>query len=48
LLHSSLKSIGYVEGGAQTVIEAILDVISSSGTLVVPTYSMRSSMSETL
>lgn len=47
LLHSSLKSIGYVEGGALTVIEAILQVISSSGTLVVPTYSMRGTMYDT-
>lgn len=46
-LHSSLKNIGYVEGGARTVIEAILNVISSSGTLVVPTYSQRGTMYET-
>jgi len=47
LLHSSLKSIGYVEGGAQTVIGAIIEVISSSGTLIVPTYSMKGTMYET-
>ena len=44
LLHSSLKSIGYVEGGARTVIHAIVDVISLSGTLIVPTYSVKGTM----
>jgi aminoglycoside 3-N-acetyltransferase len=38
LLHSSLKSIGYVEKGPQTVINAILDVITTKGTLAVPAY----------
>lgn len=40
LLHSSLKSIGYVDGGPNTVLEAITEVIMPSGTLVVPTYHM--------
>jgi len=47
LLHSSLKSIGYVIGGAKTVIEAILEVIGKEGTLVVPTYPRRGSMYDT-
>jgi len=42
LFHSSLKSIGYVVGGARTVIEAILEVISPDGTLMIPTYSSNS------
>lgn len=37
LLHSSLSSMGYVEGGADTVINALLEVIGPSGTLLVPT-----------
>lgn len=37
-LHSSLKSLGYVPGGATTVLQALLDAIGPSGTLVVPTY----------
>ena len=44
LLHSSLKSIGYVKGGARTVIQAVVDVISPSGTLIVPTYSLKGTM----
>ena len=38
-VHSSLSSFGHVEGGADAVIDALLDVIGSDGTLVFPTYS---------
>ena len=37
-VHSSLSSIGYVEGGADTVVDAFLDVLEAEGTLVVPTF----------
>lgn len=37
LLHSSLRKLGWVCGGAEAVIEAFLEVIGPSGTLVVPT-----------
>jgi aminoglycoside 3-N-acetyltransferase len=37
LFHSSLKSFGYVEGGAETVIAAMESVIGPEGTLVAPT-----------
>ena len=46
-LHSSLKSIGYVEGGAATVIDAIIEVLSPSGTLIVPTFSLKKSIYKT-
>jgi aminoglycoside 3-N-acetyltransferase len=39
LLHSSLSSLGQVESGADTVIDAILKVIGPDGTLVAPTFS---------
>jgi aminoglycoside 3-N-acetyltransferase len=38
LVHSSFKSFGGVEGGPQTVIKALLDVIGKKGTLVMPTF----------
>lgn len=38
MLHSSLRSIGYVEGGARVVLECIYEALSPGGTLVVPTY----------
>jgi len=34
--HSSLKSIGHVEGGADAVIDAFLETLGNSGTLVLP------------
>lgn len=38
VVHSSLSSFGEVEGGADTVVDAILEVIGKQGTLVVPTF----------
>ena len=37
-VHSSLSSIGYVEDGANAVVDAFLDVLGSTGTLVVPAF----------
>lgn len=33
IVHTSLKSIGYVCGGAQAVIEALIETVTSEGTL---------------
>lgn len=38
MIHSSLSAIGVVKGGAETVVDCLLDVIGSNGTLVVPTF----------
>lgn len=37
LTHTSLKSLGYVEGGALTVIRALLTICGEGGALVMPT-----------
>ncbi|MFC1716060.1 AAC(3) family N-acetyltransferase [Candidatus Poribacteria bacterium] len=37
-VHSSLSSFGYVEGGAETVVSAFLEVLGSEGTLAAPTF----------
>lgn len=37
LVHSSLSSLGYVEGGADTVIDALLETVGARGTVLVPT-----------
>jgi len=37
-VHSSLSSFGYVEGGAETVVKAFLDVLGEEGTLSVPIF----------
>ena len=38
-VHSSLKSFGYVIGGAQAVVDALMDVVGYEGTLVMPLQS---------
>lgn len=37
-VHSSLRSLGYVDGGTDTVVDALLEVLGPAGTLVVPTF----------
>lgn len=39
-IHSSLKSLGYVEGGPKAVIQGLLDAVGPEGTLLLPTYYM--------
>lgn len=38
LVHSSLSAFGHIEGGADTVIDAFLEVLGPKGTLLVPTF----------
>jgi len=38
LVHSSLSSLGQVEGGARTVVDAFLAVLGREGTLAVPAF----------
>jgi aminoglycoside 3-N-acetyltransferase len=37
LVHSSLKQVGWIEGGPVALVQAFLDVLEPEGTLVVPT-----------
>ena len=37
-VHSSLRSLGVVAGGAGAVVDAFLEVLGTAGTLVVPTF----------
>lgn len=39
LAHTSLSSLGWVNGGAVAVVQGLLDALGPSGTLVVPTQS---------
>ena len=41
LFHSSLKSFGIVDGGADAVIDAFLEIVGKSGTVVVPTFAQK-------
>ncbi len=41
MVHTSLSSIGYVCGGAQTMIEALTEAVGSEGTIMMPTQSWK-------
>ena len=41
MVHTSLSSMGYVCGGAPTVIEALLETVRSEGTIMMPTQSWK-------
>ena len=38
LVHSSLRELGWVCGGAQAVVDALQSVVTDAGTLVLPTH----------
>ncbi|HAL74353.1 MAG TPA: hypothetical protein DCM45_04570 [Clostridiales bacterium] len=38
VVHSSMKKLGFVPGGAQTVVDALLNVLGPKGTLVMPAH----------
>lgn len=38
LVHAAMRTLGHVDGGAETVVEALLEVLGKHGTLVVPTF----------
>jgi len=48
LIHSSLRSLGYIKGGAKTVIEALMQTVGEEGTLLFPTFTIDASMQNTL
>lgn len=37
MVHSALSSLGHVEGGADTVIDALIEAVGSRGTIAMPT-----------
>lgn len=42
MVHSSYKSLGSVDGGAQTVIDALLEVVGPEGTILFPNFNFQS------
>ena len=41
MVHTSMSSIGYVCGGAQTIIEALTEKVGPEGTVMMPTQSWK-------
>ena len=39
MVHSSMKAFGYVDGGPNAVVDALLEAVGSAGTAIVPTLS---------
>jgi aminoglycoside 3-N-acetyltransferase len=44
LVHSSLKSLGWVEGGAEAVVQALVDAVGPEGTVMAPNLPFRGSL----
>lgn len=38
IVHSAMKKLGWIPGGAQAVVDALLNVLGPSGTLVMPAH----------
>jgi len=38
IAHSSLRAFGWVQGGAEAVVEALLDTVGPTGAVMVPTF----------
>lgn len=47
IVHTSLKSMGYVCDGAQAVIEALIETVGENGTIMMPTQSWKNLDPET-
>ena len=41
IVHTSLGSLGYVSGGAKTVIDALIETVGDKGTIMMPTQSWK-------
>ena len=46
MVHSSLKSFGRVQGGAQAVVEALMEAVTEQGTLLMPSFNHRAPFEE--
>lgn len=47
-VHSSLSALGYIRGGATTVIETLMQSVTRSGCVAMPTFSINENMKNTI
>ncbi|MFQ5964647.1 MAG: AAC(3) family N-acetyltransferase [Candidatus Scalinduaceae bacterium] len=47
-VHSSLSRLGYVEGGAEAVIDALIETVGTEGCIMMPSFPMTRSMAQHL
>lgn len=47
MVHTSLRSLGFVCGGPQIIIEALLESVGEEGTIMMPTQSWKNLDPET-
>ena len=47
-VHASMNRMGYIEGGAETVITALMEAVGDRGSIFMPTFSMAGSMESCL
>ncbi len=47
MIHSSLRSLGHVVGGAPTVVDALLEILGPTGTLVGPSFNYETALDPT-
>ncbi|MGB3259977.1 aminoglycoside N(3)-acetyltransferase [Paenisporosarcina sp.] len=43
MVHSSIKSMGWIAGGAKAVIDALMEIITEEGTIIMPAQSAENS-----
>ncbi len=48
LVHTSQKQIGYTVGGPQAIIQALMNVVAGSGTIVMPAFSSEAGYADPL
>jgi aminoglycoside 3-N-acetyltransferase len=41
MVHSSLSAFGYVDGGADAVIDALIRIVGPNGTIIMPTFTLK-------
>lgn len=47
MIHSSLSSLGWVEGGAEAVIKALMELVGIEGTILMPSFNHGAAFSAT-